>query len=107
MSYNITDLSRLQEEISVQTYYNNITEAITRSLNSAQICEKENKRHKILPVRTTTLLQRRKELQETKNKPPPIKNELAALYKLVNKYIINYYAKPRKDIIEKTFKPHR
>ncbi|KAJ0180391.1 hypothetical protein K1T71_003795 [Dendrolimus kikuchii] len=91
LSSLLFDTNVYQDNVSVQTCYDNITNAIRDG----------NKHNKILSVRTTTLLQRRKELQKTKNKSRSIKNELAAHYKLVNKYIKNDYKKYRQDIIER------
>lgn len=86
---------------SVQTCYDKITKAILQSLNLAHTKRVENKGHKILQERTVKLLKRRKELQKTKNKTRSMRNELSALYKLVNKYIKKDYEKYRLDTIQR------
>nr|XP_026496962.1 uncharacterized protein LOC113401324 [Vanessa tameamea] len=90
-----------QKSTKVQTLYDNITNDIKCSLKSAQITGNEHNRNKIFSARTLKLLQRRKVLQQIKNKSLSMKNELAALYKLVNKYIKYDYGKYKKDIIER------
>ncbi|CAH2084971.1 unnamed protein product [Euphydryas editha] len=90
-----------QENATVQTCYNKIRNAIVESLKSAQI-NKKKPEHKIIQERTEKLLlQRKKNLQKTKNKTRSMKNELSALYKLVNKYIKQDYSKYRQDTIKR------
>ncbi|KAG6454358.1 hypothetical protein O3G_MSEX008707, partial [Manduca sexta] len=101
LSSMLSDPFVYNDNTTVQTYYDKITIAIANSLKLARERKEEYKRHKILSSPTINLLQRRKELQKTKNKSRSMKNELAALYKLVNKYIKYDYAKYRQNIIEK------
>lgn len=95
-----------QENKSVQISYDKIKKAIQQSLIRAKSNIEDNKKHKILQERTLTLLKRRQELQKTKNKSRSLKNELSALYKLVNKYIKKDYAKYRQETIEKHLQLH-
>ncbi|GBP68039.1 Craniofacial development protein 2 [Eumeta japonica] len=96
--------STYHENTSVQTQYDNIINAITTSLKEAQSARQELKRDQLLSERTKSLLQRRKELQKTKNKTRTMKNELSALFKLVNRYMRNDYARYRNKTIEKHLK---
>ncbi|GBP35076.1 Putative uncharacterized transposon-derived protein F52C9.6 [Eumeta japonica] len=90
-----------QENNTVQTHYDRIINAILQSLNSARTKRDDKNNHKILQERTIKLLNRRRELQKTKNKTRSQKNELSALYKLVNKNIKKDYTKHRLDTIER------
>ncbi|OWR52827.1 endonuclease-reverse transcriptase [Danaus plexippus plexippus] len=91
------------DNVPVQSYYNNIVNAITQSLQNAKIppSKKPHKRHKILSDNTVALMERRKLLLNTKNKNRSMKNELSALYKLVSKRIKQDYARYRADTVEK------
>ncbi|CAK1555912.1 unnamed protein product [Leptosia nina] len=82
-------------DMSVQTYYDNLINIITDSLKRAHKVDQTKKTDKILSEQTKQLLTRRKELQRMKNKTRGAKNEISALYKLVNKYIKRDYAKYR------------
>lgn len=89
------------ENTLVQSCNDTIINAITLSLKHARVKNDENKVHKIFPTQTLKLLQRRKERQKTKNKSLSMKNELRALFKLVNKYIKKDYVNYRQDTIKK------
>ncbi|KAI8422789.1 hypothetical protein MSG28_006534, partial [Choristoneura fumiferana] len=97
----ISNLLSPRTNESVQKYYNNIIKAITRSLQAIRNVNIEQKPHKILSERTLRLLRRRQDLQRIKNKSRSTKNEISALYKLVNKYIKKDYANHRYNTIEK------
>ncbi|PZC72397.1 hypothetical protein B5X24_HaOG211241 [Helicoverpa armigera] len=101
LSNMLSDLPAHLENISVQPYYDRIVDAITKSLKNARHNTGKQGAHKILSDRTFQLLGRRKALQKTKNKTRSMRNELSALYKLVNKYITKDYARYRQGIIEK------
>lgn len=88
------------ENTTVQYCYDRIERAIIFSLKQTRSMREENRQHKILSARTERLLKRRKELQTTKNKSRSQKNELSALYKVVNKYIKADYKKYRNDTIK-------
>jgi hypothetical protein len=97
----LTDALKHKERIPIQTYYDKIIEAITKSLRQASKKTEQHKNHKIFTTRTIKLLQKRKELQNTKNKTRSMRNDLSALYKLVHKYIKQDYAQYQKETIEK------
>lgn len=89
-------------DICVQTYYDEIRNAISQSLKKAREATKATKKqHKILSEHTFKLLTRRKELQGSKIKTRSMKNELSALYKITNKYIKRDYERYRQDTIDK------
>ncbi|GBP37017.1 Craniofacial development protein 2 [Eumeta japonica] len=87
-----------QGKETVHTCYEKISNAISESLKLTQ-GNKRNQKQKIIQERTEKLLQRRKALQSTKSKTRSMKNELSALYKIVNKYIKKDYSKYRQDTI--------
>lgn len=86
---------------SIQLYYDKLINVINQSLQYARKENHNKKLHKILSSRTTKLLQRRRELQKTKNKTRTMKNELSALYKLANKYIKKDYENYRLETIQR------
>lgn len=93
--------SSSHRNLSVQAYYDSITNAITKSLSSAKQKGRVHSHHKVLSARTTALLRKRKELQKIKHKSRPTKNKLRALFKLVNKYIRNDYESYRQCTLQK------
>lgn len=99
------------ENNTVQTQYDHITNAFTHSLKLARETKDKqyHKNHKILSTRTASLLERRRELQKTKNKTRAMRNELSALYKLVNKYIKRDYTNYRLETIERhtSYRQHK
>ena len=100
-SYTSKDQTFAEKTIPVQKYYDNLIRVITSSLQNPRAAQNPKKVHKIFSERTLKLLQRRQDLQKSPNKTRATRNEISALYKLVNKYIKKDYANYRYKTIEK------
>ena len=100
-SYISKDQTFAELTIPVQKYYDNLLRAISSSLKSARVAQNKRKRHKIFSERTLKLFKRRQHLQKSSNKTRVTRNEISALYKLVNKYIKKDYAIYRYKTIQK------
>nr|BDU78963.1 hypothetical protein 2 [Bombyx mori] len=98
LKLKLSEAAIYQTNETINTCYDKISNAISESLKVAKI-NKRNYKYKILQERTERLLQRRKVLQSTKNKTRSMRNELSALYKIVNKYIKKDYLKYKQDTI--------
>ncbi|CAG4966429.1 unnamed protein product [Colias eurytheme] len=100
-SYISEDQMLAETIVPVQKYYDNLIKIITLSLQNARAAQNPKKVHKIFSERTLKLFKRRQELQKSSNKTRATKNEISALYKVVNKYIKKDYANYRYKTIEK------
>lgn len=101
LSYISNDQTFVESTITVQKYYDSLIRVITTSLQNARLTQNPNKVHKIFSERTLKLFKKRQVLQKSSNKTRATKNEISALYKLVNKYIKKDYADYRYKTIEK------
>ncbi|KAG6465037.1 hypothetical protein O3G_MSEX014898 [Manduca sexta] len=99
---HLPTLLKLQDNCSIQSYYDKIVNSISESLQNSKIRNTNNiKTNIILSENTRGLITRRQSLQRTKNKTRAMKNEMAALYKLINKRIKTDYAIYRTNTIVK------
>ncbi|XP_045457854.1 uncharacterized protein LOC123668105 [Melitaea cinxia] len=100
-SYISKDQMFAETTIPVQKYYDNLIRIITLSLQNARVAQNPKKGNKIISERTLKLFKRRQYLQKSSNKTRATRNEISALYKLVNKYIKKDYDNYRYKTIEK------
>ncbi|XP_062525564.1 uncharacterized protein LOC134199212 [Bombyx mori] len=98
--------TKLADTRNIQSYYDALEKAITKSLTSKNNTKKE-KRHKIFSEETLALINKRSELTLRKNKDADTKKELSKLYKETSKAIKRDYSKHRQRIITENLNEFR
>jgi hypothetical protein len=94
----------LNNETSVQIFYDNLEQYIKNCLKSCNSHENGKHEKSILSENTKDLIKKRQELQNFKPKSSEIKRELSRLYKDTSKSIRSDYQRHRNTTIEKHIK---